>query len=226
MIDREWKKDYSGNIIRLWIRKFITSLFYYRGYRKLYPESPWYTPKAIRFLQKKITKINRVFEYGCGNSSLWFAERVEEYTAVEHDQTWFTNVTSRLKEKKLTNASILFVPSDESNSEYDWKKEWRYFTILKHPPIKPEFRQYMSTIDQYPDNHFDCIIVDGRERIGCLVHSLPKLAEDGLIIFDDSSSDKYQEAFSLLSHWYYKSYRFGLGQTTFFARKRDILNVS
>jgi hypothetical protein len=226
MIDREWKKDHSGNIFRLWIRKSITSLFYYRGYRKLYPERPWYTPKAIRFLEKKIVTINRIFEYGCGYSSLWIAQRVREYIAVEHNPSWYNDVAKVLKEKNLTNAKIHFVPADESKSDYDWEKEWQYFYILKHPPNKPEFRQYMFTIDQYPNNHFDCIIVDGRERIGCLVHCLPKLAEHGLLILDDSAYDRYQEAFSILSSWHHKSFRFGLGQTTFFARQRDTLDFA
>lgn len=225
MIDREWKKDHSGNIILLWMRKYITSLFYYRGYRKLYPDRPWFTPKAIRLLEKKIMNINRIFEYGCGYSSLWIAQKVKEYTAVEHDRTWYNNVTKLLKEKNITNAKIFLVPPEESHDAYDWEKEWQYFSILKHAPSKPEFRQYMFTIDQYPDKHFDCIIIDGRERIGCLVHCLPKLAEHGLIIFDDSAYDKYQEAFFILSSWYHQSYRFGLGQTTFFARKKEILNT-
>ncbi len=226
MIDRKFKKEHRGNIILLWIRKFITSLFYLRCYRKLYPDRPWYMPKAHRFLEKKIANLNRVFEYGSGDSSVWFAERVGEYIAVEHDQSWYTRITTILKEKNLTNSKIHFVPPDENNSEFDWEKEWQYFNILQHPLTQPEFRQYMSTIDQYPDNHFDCIIIDGRERIGCLLHSLSKLSENGLIIFDDSSRYYLQEAFSLLSDWYNISFKFGLGQTTFFARKKDLLNFS
>ena len=226
MIDREFKKEHSGNIILLWIRKFITSLFYLRGYRKLYPDKPWYMPKAVRFIEKKLPDLKRVFEFSCGDSSLWFAQRVQEYTAVEHDKAWYTHVSNTLKDRNLINAKILFFPADDNSSRFDWEKEWRYFTILKHPPNNPEFHHYMSSIDSYPDHHFDCIIIDGRERIGCLLHSLPKLAENGIIIFDDSARDRYQEAFSILSDWYYRSYRFGLGETTFFARKKDLLNFS
>ena len=222
MIDREFKNQYSSNNF-MWIRKIVTSLFYYRIYRKLYPEKPWYTPKAIRFLEKKIENINRIFEFGTGNSSIWFAKRVKEYTAVEHDSSWYTEVTKRLKEENLTNTKILFAPADENSSAFDWEKEWKYFTVLKHSPDNPEFRHYMSTIDQYPDNHFDCIVIDGKERIGCLLHALPKLSENGMIIFDDSSMDEFQEVFLLLSDWHSKIFTFGLEQTTFFGRHPEVL---
>jgi hypothetical protein len=222
MIDREFKNQYSSNNF-LWVRKIVTSLFYYRIYRKLYPKKPWYTPKAIRFLKKKIENINRIFEFGTGNSSIWFAKRVKEYTGVEHDPSWHTEVTKSLKEENLINTNILFVPADENSSSFDWEKNWKYFKVLKHFPDHPEFRHYMATIDQYHDNHFECIVIDGKERIGCLLHALPKLSENGIIIFDDSSMDEFQEVFSLMNEWHSKIYTFGLEQTTFFSRYPEVL---
>ena len=196
-MDTKFLKQHKSNIIILWIRKFITSLFYFRGYRMLYPDRPWYMPKAHQFLERKISHLNRVFEYGSGDSSVWFAERVKEYIAVEHDQSWSTRTTNRLKEKNLTNSKVHSVPPDKNNSDFDWEKEWIHFATLQHVPRQPKFRQYMSTIDQYHDNYFDCIIIDGRERIGCLLHSIPKLAENGLIIYDDSAGYHHKEAFLL-----------------------------
>ena len=133
MIDSGFLKDYSNNIIILWIRKIITSLFYFRGYRILFPKNPMYAP---------------------------------------------------------------------------------------------EYRHYISQINQFPDKYFDCIIIDGRERLGCLVHSMPKLADNGMIIFDDSAMDKFQELYTILDGWHYKSFRFGLMHTTFFTRKKSLLNIT
>lgn len=226
MIDSKFINDYSDNIIILWIRKIITSLFYFRGYRILYPEKPMYAPKAVRFIEDKLNDIHRVFEFGSGISSIWYAERIEEYTVVEHDQSWYNQVTSMLNDKKLTNVKVLFTPTDESGANFNWEKEWPYYSILKHAPDNPEYRHYISQIDQFPDKYFDCIIIDGRERLGCLVHSMSKLAEDGMIIFDDSAMDKFQEMYDILDGWHYKSFRFGLGHTTFFARKKSVLMIS
>lgn len=226
MIDTKWKRDYSGNIILLWIRKIITSLFYYRGFRKIYPHKPMFAPKAVTFLEKKINNLQRVFEFGSGVSSLWFAGRVKEYKAVEHDSCWYDKVTGMLNIKKLTNAEIFLIPEEKNNDFYDWEKNWPYYSFLKRPPNKPEYKDYISRIDRYPDKYFDCIIIDGRERLGCLVHAVSKLAENGIIIFDDSGRDRYQEIFDLLADWHYKSFRFGLVQTTFFTRKKSNLNIS
>jgi hypothetical protein len=223
MIDLEWKKEFSGNIFVLWIRKFITSIFYYRFYRKLNPDKPWFMPKAVRFLEKKIANIDRVFEYGSGTSSLWFAEHVTEYVAVENDKEWHEYVSEMLRKKQFINATVLYVPENKINSGFDWENDWPYFNILQHPPGKPEFLNYMSTIDQYPDNYFDYIIIDGRERLGCLVHAISKLHDQGVIIFDDSARDTNQQVFEILGDWAYLNFRFGLGRTTFFARNKMIL---
>jgi len=223
MIDLEFLDIYRENIAILWIRKAITSLFYFRGYRILHPDRPWYMPKAHRFLETKISGIERVFEYGSGDSSLWFAERVKEYIAVEHDQTWHAKVTKALAERNLTNARIHYIPADKDTGRFDWQKDWPYFDLLKHPPEGPEYRKYMAAIDQYPDDHFDCIIIDGRARVACLLHALPKLSKNGIIIFDDSAIYHFQEIFTLLADWYKLNFRFGLGQTTFFARQKELL---
>lgn len=50
---------------------------------------PWFTYPAIHFLNRRITPELRLFEYGSGCSTLWFAERVKEVVSVEHDSAWF-----------------------------------------------------------------------------------------------------------------------------------------
>ncbi|MFM8005058.1 MAG: hypothetical protein ACKO86_08950, partial [Dolichospermum sp.] len=49
---------------------------------------PWYTP-AIEFIENKIDSNFRVFEYGSGNSSLWWSERVSQVISIESDTNWF-----------------------------------------------------------------------------------------------------------------------------------------
>lgn len=77
---------------------------------------PWYTYPAIEFLRTLNFEGRRVFEYGCGNSSIFWASRVEEIFAVENDLTWaaamrsfhvpgLTIIQAELKEKYV-NAPI------------------------------------------------------------------------------------------------------------------------
>ena len=49
---------------------------------------PWYTFPAIEFLNSLDLSKSRVFEYGCGNSSIFWAERACEVVAVENDLEW------------------------------------------------------------------------------------------------------------------------------------------
>lgn len=49
---------------------------------------PWHTYPAIEFLNTLNYAGRRVFEYGCGNSSIFWASRVNEIFAVENDPNW------------------------------------------------------------------------------------------------------------------------------------------
>ena len=44
---------------------------------------PWYAYSFIHFLEPRLTKDMRVFEYGCGNSTIWYSKRVKEVVGVD-----------------------------------------------------------------------------------------------------------------------------------------------
>jgi hypothetical protein len=64
---------------------------------------PWYSYPAIEYLSKIDWSETSVFEYGSGNSSLWWAGRAKRVTSVEFNKEWFEHVSARLPE----NAEIL-----------------------------------------------------------------------------------------------------------------------
>src|SRR3954471_20501401 len=49
---------------------------------------PWFTYPAIEFLGQFDWGGKRVFEWGSGNSSLWFARRAGSVRSIEHDRVW------------------------------------------------------------------------------------------------------------------------------------------
>ena len=53
---------------------------------------PWCTYPFIKFIEPRLNSSFRVFEYGCGNSTLWYAQRVKEIVAVEHDAQWLDRI--------------------------------------------------------------------------------------------------------------------------------------
>jgi len=57
------------------------------------------------------------------------------------------------------------------------------------------FEEYVKTIDKYPDESFDVIVVDGRARPSCIQHSLSKLKSGGYLVVDNSEREYYMAPF-------------------------------
>ena len=184
------------------------------------PSNPHFTPGSITYLEKYLNKKMLAFEWGIGKSTSWLASRVFKTIAVEHDIYWHEKVAKKLNSNGFNNSEIHYVPPlnpDELESFF-WPSDWKYFALLKHHPKKKQFFRYISKIDMYDDEYFDCIIIDGRERVGCLVYAIPKLKPGGIIVLDDSFRPKYKEFFKLLNEWPIKKFDFGYLQTTIFQK--------
>lgn len=82
---------------------FLNSIGMGRPINNLDQPVPWFTYPAIDFLDGIVQREWSVFEWGSGNSTLWWASRVESVTAVEDDATWFEEVTKQMPE----NAKVL-----------------------------------------------------------------------------------------------------------------------
>ncbi|MUV88828.1 hypothetical protein GJ629_02085 [Halapricum sp. CBA1109] len=97
------------NTLLLWMRVYFTkgTIFKKKGWFESSVSggvpvdgsgnpTPWYTYSAIDFLDERISRDLRVFEYGGGYSTIWYAQRVEEVIAVEDSKEWTEIVTKRL----------------------------------------------------------------------------------------------------------------------------------
>ena len=57
---------------------------------------PWYTIPFVDFLDPRIGRSWRIFEYGAGASTFYYAERVDEVWTVEHDAAFAAELRPRL----------------------------------------------------------------------------------------------------------------------------------
>ncbi|MDF1550349.1 MAG: hypothetical protein P1P88_21165, partial [Bacteroidales bacterium] len=57
---------------------------------------PWYSYSAIDFLSGRLNNQMKIFEFGSGNSTIWFATRTKNVVAVEHDLNWFKAIKSSM----------------------------------------------------------------------------------------------------------------------------------
>ncbi len=127
---------------------------------------PWINYSAIDFLATRITPNARVFEYGSGQSTLWWASRVREIVALEHDEKWAALVRPKLP----PNARLLTAPLEGDGSAYV---------------------RAIETVEGL----FDIVIVDGRKRIDCTRAAFDRLSSIGVVLLDDAERDRYRPAF-------------------------------
>lgn len=82
---------------------------------------PWYTFAAIEYLQGLDLSGRRVFEFGAGNSTLFWQERVAEVVSVETDPEWYEQILPRVR---ASTRLVLCKDQDEYLAE-----------IGRHPPF-------------------------------------------------------------------------------------------
>lgn len=164
---------------------------------------PWCTYSFIKFIEPRLKKQLDVFEFGCGNSTLWYAQRISSIKAVEHNQNWFLQMKKNLPK----NVNLVFQQLKEDG---DYAKE-----------ILQEQKSY------------HLIIIDGEDRNNCVKHSLQKLTQDGVIIYDNSYREEYADSFRLLQEKGFKRIDFhGLAPiinynscTSVFYREKNCLKI-
>lgn len=199
---------------------FRITMRLYDVWHRLNPAFPLYTPGAVRFLDRKLPAGAVVFEWGSGMSTLWYAERANSVIAVEHDSCWWDRVNRLIEERRAEGTQCLFSPplSPENSRRYNGRLRWTHEALFDRPPDRPEFLHYMSEIDSYPDDSFDLVAVDGRERLGCLIHAETKVKPGGWLLLDDTHRPRYAEAFDLLAGWQLNRFRFGRRETAIFIK--------
>lgn len=176
---------------------------------------PWMTPAAIDILANVLTKNMKGFEFGSGRSTLFVAPRVLELLSLEHDEQWFSYINEELKKKKLSNVRYFHcAPANDPEKKTGYPKN-NYLNYTMQPAPATCYTAYYSFIDQYAEEHFDFIIVDGRARVECAEHALSKLKKGGMLILDNSERARYQPIHKILSDWEKVNTTSGITDTTF-----------
>lgn len=192
--------------------------------RKFGRSLPYYAPPATLHLRRAwVGRPVRVFEWGSGESTVWYARWAAESVAVEHDRGWWERVARQLGVEEPSASRCLYIPplDPEDAAAIDWARDWPYFDELGGPPGKPEFKRYMEAIDGFPDDYFDIVSVDGRERAGCIAHARRKVKPGGALVLDDSHRARYGRGIELLRDWPRRTFRAGSHETSVFRRPHE-----
>jgi protein-L-isoaspartate O-methyltransferase len=154
---------------------------------------PWVTYSFIDFIKPRLTKDLTIFEYGSGNSTLFYAQRVRNVVSVEHDEAWYQKIVKQ----KAPNAEMIFC-NLTTDGEYAKKAA--------------------SLAEK-----FDIIIVDGRDRVNCCKYGIDALTEKGVIVLDDSERESYQQARVFLKTHGFKELSFsGISPGLFYEKATSV----
>ena len=164
---------------------------------------PWYTYPFIEFINQRINSSMRIFEYGSGNSTLWWSDRVASLVACEHDEDWFKTISKKIP------------------------------ATVNYRHIRLQYGgEYCKLISSFT-SEFDCVIIDGRDRVNCAMNAIGALKENGIIIWDNSDRKSYEEGYSFLLNNEFKRIDFwGIGPintyswcTSIFYRETNCLGI-
>lgn len=177
---------------------FLSNLWYFfrwkrslmEGMAPLLDERPWITFAAIRYLDKHLSPSSRVFEFGGGGSTLYFLNRCQFVVTAEHHVQWFNTVKGVVRERtQHAWVGHLEPPEPEDLVIHPDAAEPDHYASCDVGHVN--FKKYVTTIDQYPDDYFDVVMVDGRSRPACLIHAATKIRTGGLLILDNAERTYY-----------------------------------
>jgi hypothetical protein len=154
--------------------------------------SPWLTFDAIRYIDKQPLEGRKIFEYGSGGSTLYWVSRGAECVSIEHDAHWYETLRPMLP--STTGVDYRLVPPTPLESGDDGSPEGddpRSYLSSYEQYRGYSFRAYASQIDDFPQEHFDLVLIDGRARPSCIRHAVLKIKPGGMLVVDNSNRPRY-----------------------------------
>ena len=156
---------------------------------------------VIELLKERLQKEHKVFEYGSGSSTMFWAKYCASVSSVEYDEKWYARIKQHIDPLKNAQLRLQAVNQDYVEAVAHDDKGVRY----------------------------DLIVVDGRKRVECAQFSIPFLSKTGVLILDDSGRPHYQDAFASFREAGYKALTlkglkptgFGMDQTTIFYKSAE-----
>lgn len=154
---------------------------------------PW-LPYLVTDYIKQL-KPQRVFEWGSGESTLFFLSLGAEVISIEHDAEWYGKIGERLFQLSMEDCHV--VPYHDGTIGSNPANPIHYKSASTELG-EVNFKKYASIIDAYKGSKFDLILVDGMARASCLYHAASHVAENGCIILDNAERDYYMQNVAFL----------------------------
>lgn len=157
---------------------------------------PWFNFSMLDFLNQRLKKDFDIFEYGSGNSTIYFSQRCNSIISIEDNLEWFNKVKNFLEKNNIKNANLNYKSSEDED--------------------------YAKIISAF-NKKYDLIIIDARKRNNCMLECINFLKPNGCIILDNSERKWYKKGTNFLKEQGFKKLDFtGLHPAILFERKASI----
>lgn len=133
------------------------------------------TVDEVAFLRSHLLLTDRVWEWGAGWSTGYFAQFVARWTAVEHDRGWARELLPYLR----PNTSLLYVPPD---------KPWDPASLEDG-----DGDTFHSYVRAYRGKWPDVVIVDGRARVACMAQVYDGSPIPRVVLLHDCERSEYAD---------------------------------
>lgn len=138
--------------------------------------TPEWTIGATDRIGRFLMNDDAVWEWGCGRSTIWLAERAKKVFSIEHDYGRYNTVAVELGLRGLTNATIFFVGESKAyaHSILSWKRKFHLLAINERGPFS---------------------------RLECATMAVRKSFKGSLIVLNDSHNIAHHIENEFLSDW-------------------------
>lgn len=145
---------------------FLIPCDYWTGRYTLDLGVPWLTPEAIAYLEGFTKKHHTVLEFGCGGSTIYFAQKCTSILTFDNNPDWIELTKKTVLQNKLTNVTF---GGGLCNAE--WFKE-------------------------IPDKKYDIVVVDSNTpRDELCKHVVNFVQTSGILVLDNYAGTKTDQYF-------------------------------
>jgi precorrin-6B methylase 2 len=162
---------------------------------------PWFSFPSLDYLNKHISSDMQVLEFGCGYSTIWWAQRVSRVTSIERSTHWISEVSQALSKHAMVNVELI------PFSEFTGTTEEEIQAEAEPIALAPIVQRYVSA-GRGKAELYDVVVIDDVFRNEVAAAAIPRLKPGGMLVLDDSERPRYSLTFDLLKRmgWSFASF--------------------
>lgn len=144
--------------------------------------------QASHYLQQ-ICNNACVFSYGVSSEMRAIVSLAKEYVVVEDNEKLVRHANQIINStgKRKLSCNVIHIESNNSTTAQTLLTSEDPLSYRSNNTQNKNkyFYNYAHSIDNYPDNYFDVILIAGQAKNSCFIHAVSKLKVGGYIVIDD-----------------------------------------